>query len=117
MPKQNPLTDTVLYRVPAIEIRQGPNRTLYSFAVDGKLLPRFTTLSRVRRDEQGLLFGYQRPEVMSHIGEIRRYLESPSPMVPNALVIAFDDRVWFEPFEESAFRDRLQPGWHLSHTR
>ncbi len=121
--------DRVLYRVPAIEIRQGPDRTLYSFAVDGKLLPRFATLSRVRRDEQGLLFGYQRPEVTSHIAEIRRYLESRSPMIPNALVIAFDDRVWFEPFEESAFEteysragtlvipvdrdvpDERKPGW------
>lgn len=114
-------------RLPALEIRQGPNRTLYSFAVDGKLLHQFTTVSRIRRDEEANVRGYQRPEVLSHIGEIRRYLESPDPMIPNALVVAFDSRVRFEsdtPRAESATRsgtlvvpvdetlaDADKPGW------
>ena len=83
-------------RVPALEIRQGPNRTLYSFAVDGKLLPKFTTISRLQRTSDNGLFGYQRPEVLSHIAEIRRYIESQDPIIPNALVVAFDDTVSFE---------------------
>lgn len=95
--------EVVLFRLPAIEVRQGPQRRLYSFAVDGKRLGEFTTLSRLRREvdeddeSAGNLLGYQRPEVASHIREIRRYLEGPNPMVPNALVIAFDKRVRFEP--------------------
>src|SRR4051795_7077554 len=88
-------------RVPAIEVRQGPNRTLYTFAVDGKQLPSFATVSRVHRDDNAEIQGYQRPEVLSHIASIRRYLESTDPMVPNALVIAFDARVRFEPLETS----------------
>src|SRR5688500_14917218 len=82
-------------RVPAIEIKQGPSRTLYSFAVDGKLLWRFATVSRVRRDAGHHLDGYQRPEVLSHIKQIRTYLESADPLLPNAIVVAFDDRVKF----------------------
>ncbi|MDZ4820077.1 MAG: DGQHR domain-containing protein DpdB [Planctomycetota bacterium] len=97
------MSDQVLLRVPAIEIRQGRNRTLYSFAVDGKMLPEFTTVSRIRRAEEGDIFGYQRPEVLSHIAEIRRYIESNDPMIPNALVVAFDRRVQFKPFEDSEF--------------
>ncbi|MGE5608802.1 MAG: DGQHR domain-containing protein DpdB [Bacillota bacterium] len=93
----------LLVRVPAIEVRQGPKRVLYSFAVDGKQLPLFTTVSRIQRGGTGDLFGYQRPEVLSHIAEIRRYLESPDPMVPNALVVAFDERVQFEPSEDTTF--------------
>src|SRR5580700_7709109 len=88
-------------RVPAIEITQGVGRVFYSFAVDGKLLPEFTTISRIRRDKTDALVGYQRPEVLSHIGEIRKYLESPSPLLPNAIVIAFDQRVKFLRQEES----------------
>src|SRR3954447_11511543 len=84
-------------RLPAIEVRQGPNRTLYTFAVDGKQLPSFATVSRVHRDDNAEIQGYQRPEVLSHIASIRRYLESNDPMIPNALVIAFDKRVRFEP--------------------
>jgi DGQHR domain-containing protein len=97
------MTERILFRVPAIEIKQGPRRLLYSFAVDGKMLPAFTTVSRIKREIEGGIFGYQRPEVLSHIGEIRRYLESQDPMVPNALVIAFDQSVRFEPFEDSQF--------------
>jgi DGQHR domain-containing protein len=84
-------------RLPALEVCQGARRTLYSFAIDGKLLPEFTTVSRVRRGGQAVLEGYQRPEVLSHIAEIRDYLESEAPMIPNAVVIAFDNRVRFEP--------------------
>ncbi len=91
-----------LLRVPALEIRQGLNRTLYSFAVDGKELPRFTTISRIHRDEATHIQGYQRPEVLSHISAIRRYLESSDPMIPNALVVAFDSRVQFEPHVAAA---------------
>lgn len=83
-------------RLPAVELRQGTDRVLYSFAVDGKDLPRFTAVSRIHRHE-GEIGGYQRPEVRSHIANIRRYIESENPMVPNALVVAFDGRVRFEP--------------------
>lgn len=82
-------------RLPAVEVRQNPNRTLYTLAVDGKQVHRFATVSRLRRAEE-VLSGYQRPEVLSHVAEIRNYLESESPLVPNAVVIAFDSRVRFE---------------------
>ena len=84
-------------KVPAMEITQGQGRVFYSFAVDGKLLQSFTTISRIRRDDSQGLVGYQRPEVLSHISEIRRYLESPNPLLPNAIVIAFTNRVEFVP--------------------
>jgi DGQHR domain-containing protein len=84
-------------RLHAIEVKQGPKRTLYSFAIDGKTLSEFTTVSRVRRQEAAAIEGYQRPEVLSHISEIRDYLETEDPMIPNAVVVAFDRRVRFEP--------------------
>ena len=95
------MDETKELRLPALEIAQGPNRMFYSFAVDGKLLPRFTTVSRIRKDGDNVLAGYQRPEVISHIGEIRNYLESADPLLPNAIVIAFDDRVKFLPSGET----------------
>jgi DGQHR domain-containing protein len=68
---------------------------LYTFAVEGKIVQEFATISRIRRDD-GNLKGYQRPEVLAHIAEIQRYLESEGPMIPNAVVVAFDSRVRFE---------------------
>jgi DGQHR domain-containing protein len=84
-------------KLPALRVQQGPRRLLYSFAVDGKLLPQFTTVARAARAPGEALRGYQRPEVLSHVAQIRTYLESGDPMVPNALVVAFDSRVRFEP--------------------
>ena len=89
------MTDVPTLRLPALEIRQGPNRVLYSFAVDGKRLPEITTVSRIHREEEGTLGGYQRPEALAHVRAIRRYLESPDALMLNALVVAFDPRVGF----------------------
>ena len=86
-------------RLPALAIRQNPRRTLYSFAVDGKKLPLFAAVSRVKRDAEHQLAGYQRAESIEHIRTIRRYLETADAVLPNALVVAFDSRVRFEPVE------------------
>ena len=99
-----------LLRLPALEVRQGDGSTLYSFAVDGKKLPFFATISRIHRDDDSEIQGYQRPAVLSHINAIRRYIESDSPMIPNALVIAFDKRVEFEPLPGVPFTDYTRHG-------
>lgn len=90
-------------RLPALEIQQGPGRKLYTFAVDGKQIPRFAAVARVRRDVKTRLHGYQRPEALAHVGAIRRYIDSdPNPMLPNAIVIAFDGRVQFLPTKQAS---------------
>ena len=88
------MADRYEIKVPALEVRQG-ERSIYCFAIDGKRLLDFTAVSRVKRTDQGELDGYQRPEVMNHIRAIRRYIESPEAMLPNAVVLAFDSRVRF----------------------
>jgi len=42
---------------------------------------------------------------MAHIEEIRRYIESERPMIPNAIVIAFDSAVRFTSVGKSAHDD------------
>ena len=116
-------------RIPALRIQQTTNRVIYSFAVDGKLIPGFAAISRVRRDDQQQIAGYQRPEILSHIGEICEYIESVDPLIPNSVVIAFDERVKFEPTKieprqsdyseigilsipvDDAMSDAEKPGW------
>jgi DGQHR domain-containing protein len=96
--------------LPALEVRQGSDRVLYAFAVDGKLLPRFAAISRIGRDGEKRILGYQRPEVLSHIAEIRTYLESHQPMIPNAIVLAFDRTVRFEAADDATAVDYARPG-------
>src|SRR5581483_1444502 len=82
--------------VPAIEVRQTARRRLYTFAIDGKLLHNVAAISRIHRHDDSSLVGYQRPEVISHIASIRSYIESADPLLPNAVVVAFDSRVTFK---------------------
>lgn len=89
--------DIRLLRIPALEILQGRGRKLYSFAVDGKSVGSFATVSRIKRAADSQIKGYQRTEILSHINEIKSYVESTAPLIPNAIVLAFDNRVCFEP--------------------
>lgn len=92
---------TYEFTVPALAIRQSSERTLYSFAVDGKKVPTFAAVSRVQRNDRQELAGYQRAESLGHIKTIRTYLESDDAILPNALVVAFDSRVRFEVTSEA----------------
>lgn len=93
--KRKSLDSTLV--VPAIEIVQGRGRKVFAFPVDGKQLRAFAAVTRISRTESEGVTGYQRPEVLSHINQIRKYLESDSPMLPNAIVVAFDRSVRFQP--------------------
>lgn len=95
------MPSTEILKLPAIAIQQGADRQIYAFAMDGKLLPKVAQIWRLGRDENQDLFGYQRPEVVSHIAEIRNYVESPDAMLPNAIVVAFDSTVRFVPSTNS----------------
>ena len=102
------MADQYEIRLPSLRIRQG-QQYIYTFGVDGKLIQEFATVSRAHR--QGVaLQGYQRPEVLSHIRAIRRYLESDGAMLPNAIVLAFDERVTFEPTNSRSPVDYVTTG-------
>lgn len=85
--------------VPAILINQNSGTPLYSFAIDGKLLSKLCAVSRIKRNENEIE-GYQRPEILNHISEIKRYLESSQPLLPNAVVVSFDKRVIFNSIDK-----------------
>src|SRR3954464_6821073 len=103
------MADRYELRVPALEVKQG-SRRIYCFAVDGKRLHDFTTVSRVHRDASANLRGYQRPEVMSHIRAIRRYLESAGALLPTAIALAFEPSVRFEPYRRRSPVEYSAPG-------
>lgn len=83
--------------LPAVRITQGGGRPVFVFGVDGKDVAEFSAISRLRSGDLGEVLGYQRPEVLSHIAQIREYLEGQAPILPNALVLAFKSTVEFTP--------------------
>ncbi len=104
------MADRYQLRFPALEIQQSEGTTLYAFAADGKQVPLFAAVSRVGRDSEASITGYQRPEVVAHIAAIRHYLESAQPMIPNSIVIAFDERVTFVPARAKSPTVYSRPG-------
>jgi DGQHR domain-containing protein len=96
--------------VPAIRVRQAKGKVLYQFTVDGKHLPRFAAISRISRDDDRRIKGYQRPEALAHIASIRKYIESDAPMIPNSIVVAFKRQVKFVPTPSAAESDKVCSG-------
>jgi DNA sulfur modification protein DndB len=89
-------TETI--SLPALLALQGRGTIpVYALRIEAKQVGGFAAVSHVRRDADNRLIGYQRPRVQAHIGEIKAYLESEAPVIPNALCIAFDDRARFVP--------------------
>ncbi|MCB9759488.1 MAG: DGQHR domain-containing protein [Alphaproteobacteria bacterium] len=88
--------------IPALAMSQSPGRQIFAFGVDGKMVPHFAQVFQASRDGAGSLSGYQRHQVRKHIDEIRLYVESERPMIPNAVVLAFSDEVRFEPLAGQA---------------
>lgn len=79
----------------ALQITQPSGRQVYAFAATADMILNIADIAHISRNENGDLIGYQRPEIIAHISEIRRYLDGTDAVLPNSIVIAFDDRVKF----------------------
>jgi DGQHR domain-containing protein len=88
--------------LPALAFQQGKDRTLFAFAVEGATLKKFATVAHISRQASNVVDGYQRPEVLSHIANITKYLSSTGAMLPNAIVVAFDATVSFTPLDKKS---------------
>lgn len=96
--------------VHALRIEQRPDAPLFAFGINGRLIQQFATVNPAHRDGKGVLEGYQRDQVRSHIKQIRDYLNSDGAMLPNAVVLAFDTSVKFEPFDGVVLNEWGTPG-------
>jgi DGQHR domain-containing protein len=86
-------------RLNALRLEQRKDVPLYVFGVNGRIIHQFAAVDPAKRTADGVLVGYQRQRVARHIKEIYRYLSSPEALLPNAIVIALDERVAFEPLK------------------
>lgn len=89
----------------ALRVEQRDDVPLYIFGVNGRVIHQFATVSFAERAADGVLTGYQRTRVESHIAQIRAYLSQEGALLPNAIVIAFNGEVTFVPSED-AIRSR-----------
>lgn len=90
---------TVKY--PALQIKQG-TKTIYTFKANGKNILDFASISRIKRNTEGTLEGYQRITVSKHVEEIANYLDSDNAILTNSIVICFNDHVKFESLDDKS---------------
>lgn len=77
----------------AIRARQSKKHIVFVLVANAKEIFEMARIERAGRNDQGKLFGFQRPQVARHIHEIRDYLTQDDAVLPNSVVLAFVDGV------------------------
>ena len=94
----------------ALRVEQRRDVPLYIFGVNGRLIHQFATVNFAERSADGVLAGYQRSRVENHIAQISAYLANEDALLPNAIVVAFNDQVIFVPTEGATYSRWGTPG-------
>jgi DGQHR domain-containing protein len=84
----------------AIRARQSESHQILSFPVKASDITEFAEVDRAGRAEGGKLSGFQRPQIASHVKEIRQYLSHRDAVLPNPIVVAFTDSVQLRKLED-----------------
>jgi DGQHR domain-containing protein len=77
----------------AIRASQSAEHMVMCFTATASDICTFATIERIARDDEGHLSGFQRPQISSHIQEIKDYLKRDDAVLPNPIVVAFTDNV------------------------
>src|SRR5687767_12801451 len=93
-----PMTAKFTYR--AIRARQSPSHKVLTFAARAKDIKVFADIDPAGRSEDGVLKGFQRPQIATHIKQIRQYLSHRDSVLPNPIVIAFTRNVHIRELED-----------------
>lgn len=81
------------YKFTAVRANQAEGHDVFSFAASPTDILNFSEIERVGRQEDGQLKGFQRHQISGHIKEIRDYLKRDDALLPNAVIVAFIDKV------------------------
>jgi DGQHR domain-containing protein len=88
----------------AIGAKQSRTTRVFTFAAKAQDILDTCEIDRAGRTKDGQLFGFQRPQIASHIQEIRDYLGSNEAVLPNAIVVGFLGNVKVKPLTDGVFQ-------------
>ena len=94
----------------AVLAKQSPQHQVMCFAAHPHDVLAFSEIDRVGRDSDGSLRGFQRPQIASHIHDIRDYLQREDAVLPNPLVIAFISGLSATDNHDGTFDIRIEVG-------
>ena len=81
--------------VRALHTTQGDGLDVYAFFIRGGDILKIADISRVERDTQEVLKGFQRPEIQQHVKSITDYLDQGNVLFPNSIILAMSPEVRF----------------------
>jgi DGQHR domain-containing protein len=82
--------------VRALRTKQGRDVEVFSFFIKGSDIARVAEISRITRDEDSALKGFQRKEIQNHVKNIVEYLDRGNVLFPNAIILALSPEVEFK---------------------
>lgn len=80
----------------AIKTIQGNNVDVYAFFIPGQLITKIADISRIHRDGEESLEGFQRKAIKAHVNNIAEYLKQEKILFPNSITLAFSPEVEFK---------------------
>lgn len=83
--------------VRALHTQQGQGIDVFAFFIRGGDIAQMADISRVERDGNDELKGFQRPEIRAHVNGIVEYLNQGGVLFPNAIILAMSPEVRFIP--------------------
>jgi len=86
-----------ILRFDALVPEQSKRLKVFTFVSKASEIAEIARIERAGRDGRGALQGFQRPQIANHIREIRDYLEKPTAILPNAIIVAFTDMARLQP--------------------
>src|SRR5215510_10049218 len=92
--KRNKITKNISVR--ALRTRQGNSVDVFSFFIKGSDITRVAEISRIARDDEDALKGFQRKEIQNHVKAIVEYLDRGNVLFPNAIILALSPEVEFK---------------------
>lgn len=73
----------------AVVAQQSARHSCFMIAAPAREIFAWAQIERVGRSGDGSLRGFQRPQIATHIKEIREYLSQDDAVLPNPIVVAF----------------------------
>ena len=83
-------------KVRAIRTRQGSDFEVFSFFIPGGRVAEIADISRIHRDADDKLKGFQRKDIRNHIKAIVEYLDQGTVLFPNAIILALAPEITFK---------------------
>jgi DGQHR domain-containing protein len=94
MTKRKPAQSATL-AVRALRTTQGAGVDVYALFLRGADLLKVAEISRVHRDAEGKLQGFQRKEIKNHVQSIVDFLNKGKVLFPNAIILAISPKAIF----------------------